>query len=155
MVWRMRKFDKRLIAVDASTGCWLWRGKLDKDGYGIKTFRVDGKRVALQAHRVWFEIWSGRKLPPDVVVRHSCDVRNCVNPQHLLIGTQADNVHDMVSRGRMYRGGMTRKLTREDVIAIRAALISGESKVSLSKAYGVSRRTIREIELREIWKDAA
>jgi hypothetical protein len=89
------KVDKR-----GPDECWPWIGAKNPFGYGKIS---NGKRgVQAKAHRVAYEIAVG--LPPgDLVVRHKCDNPPCVNPSHLEAGTQADNVHDMVSRGRHYR----------------------------------------------------
>jgi len=150
---RKFRFDKaRLLKIDETTGCWLWQGALDIDGYAVKRLTVDGRPILRRAHIWYYEMWHG-EVPPGMVVRHRCDVRRCVNPQHLQLGTVADNVRDTVTRGRMYRGGSTRKLTAEIAAQIRADLAAGASKVQLSRRHGVSRRTIREIELRQIWRD--
>ena len=80
--------------------CWLWGGPPRPDGYGELT--VDAKRAL--AHRVAFLLTHGRY---PLVGRHSCDVRLCCNPAHILDGTKADNSRDMVARGR--RRGRLRK----------------------------------------------
>lgn len=79
--------------VDTS-GCWLWIGD-KRNGYG--SVWVNGRRD--YAHRAIYTEFVA-PIPAGLVVRHSCDTRACVNPTHLLIGTQADNLHDMAERGR-------------------------------------------------------
>lgn len=148
-------FKKSLVAVDEVTGCWLWQGALDESGYGIKYFEAAGKTIKQPAHRFYWEVFNNQKLPEEAICLHRCDVRNCVNPEHLEIGTVADNVRDMVRKGRMYRAGSTRKLNEELVAQIRADLAAGATKSALSRKHGVTRRTLREIELREIWKHVA
>lgn len=75
--------------------CWLWLGSKHK-GYGQLT--INDKLV--RAHRVAYEVWVGPLAGPEEVVRHTCDTPSCINPEHLVRGTQADNVQDMWDRGR-------------------------------------------------------
>lgn len=77
------------------SGCWEWAGFRHKQGYG--RLRVLGKLTL--AHVLAYKIWRG-DVPDGMKVRHTCDNPPCINPEHLLLGTQADNVQDMVSRGR-------------------------------------------------------
>jgi hypothetical protein len=81
--------------VQKSDTCWLWSGTLDRDGYG--SFWYEGKNN--RAHRFIFEL-IGEPLASTELSLHSCDVRNCVNPEHLRPGTQHDNVHDAIDRKR-------------------------------------------------------
>jgi len=78
-------------------GCWLWQGATQRDGYGL--FRVDGRRRV--AHRIALELYTGVPIPVDKFVCHHCDNPPCVRPSHLFIGTAADNVADMVAKGRL------------------------------------------------------
>lgn len=78
-------------------GCWLWNGTKDGGGYGqISTFRGE---APAKAHRVSWEMRNG-EIPAGMSICHKCDTPSCVNPDHLFIGTQADNARDMVSKGR-------------------------------------------------------
>lgn len=79
----------------AGNGCWEWRGPRSARGYGSLN-TADGR---LYAHRVAYELHNG-PIPDGLVVRHKCDNPPCVNPNHLEIGTQLDNIQDSVERGR-------------------------------------------------------
>ena len=82
--------------VDRSAdGCWPWRGCRGRDGYGAVT--IGGRK--LRAHRYSYSICVG-PIPSGLLVLHSCDNRVCVNPAHLSVGTQKDNMRDCVERGR-------------------------------------------------------
>ena len=103
--------------VDPETGCWLWTGALNAHGYG-SICCLGAKSV----HRVAYEIFVG-PIPPKGHVLHRCDVRNCMNPQHLYIGDHTQNMRDRERRGRVKhaRGEecYNAKLTEVDVKAIR------------------------------------
>lgn len=85
--------------VDRSGDCWIWTGFVGSAGYGF----VNINRLLRSAHRVSVAIRDG-SIPAGLVVRHSCDTRLCVRPEHLLLGTQADNMRDRIERGRTTHG---------------------------------------------------
>lgn len=87
------------------SGCWEWTGGKNRGGYG--QLRVDGGRNKTPAHRFSYELHVG-PIPEGMKVCHSCDNPGCVNPDHLWVGTQADNVHDMMAKGR--GGGFLRDM---------------------------------------------
>lgn len=99
------------VNKNAEHGCWLWTGKVNHDGYGFLSINLQkGKRERF-AHRVSW-LLSGGEIPHGKIVLHCCDVkysrsditnRRCVNPEHLRLGTQAENVTDCVSSGRIGR----------------------------------------------------
>jgi len=109
---------------EPNTGCWLWLGLIREGpryGYGdmkMPTGKRGGK--ARRAHRVSYEAFKG-PIPEGMIVRHKCDVRCCVNPDHLVLGTHADNDADARARGRkQYRGAgnPNGKLSDADIVAI-------------------------------------
>lgn len=79
-------------------GCWLWLGKLSS-GYG----RIAFKGVVRGSHRFFYILYKG-EIPEGMYVCHACDVRNCVNPDHLWLGTAKDNAQDMAKKGRQSCG---------------------------------------------------
>lgn len=87
-------------------GCWPWTGETNNQGYGRFEFWHDGKRSRVFAHRLSLLI-AGVPLADGIRVRHSCDNPPCVRPDHLLVGSQRLNVHDMIARGRANWSGLT------------------------------------------------
>lgn len=87
--------DRFWEKVNKTDTCWLWAGSKNNMGYG--RINVDG--IIKLAHRVLFEL-EGIKLERKQVVMHTCDTPLCVNPNHLRIGTQKDNIYDMIAKGR-------------------------------------------------------
>lgn len=94
-----QRFEKKF---KKTRGCWVWTGALAKNGYG--QIGAGGKRGrVLYAHRVAYELYIG-KVPDDSLVCHTCDNRQCVNPDHLFLGSYKDNMQDAVKKGRTARG---------------------------------------------------
>lgn len=85
--------------VDDSTMCWVWTGAKYKNGYGwIKSFNKN-----VSAHRLSHELHNG-PIPDGMEVLHSCDNKACINPDHLRVGTHAENMMEAAKRGRMRAG---------------------------------------------------
>lgn len=100
-------FRKRILACvkkDNSTGCWLWTGSKNHDGYGSYSF----ERATWSAHRAMYELFHGEIIPGEHNgkwwVLHKCDNPSCVNPEHLYVGSAKDNAKDMADRCRMRLG---------------------------------------------------
>lgn len=128
------------------TGCWFWIGT-KRNGYGLMQFN---KRTS-SAHRVSYQVFKG-PIPKGLVVRHGCDNPGCINPDHLSLGTQADNVADREARGRRNVKGAqigTSKLTAEEALAIKK---SHEPLSVLAERYGVDRSNISAIRRGKSWK---
>ena len=88
--------ERFMSRVDVGPGCWLWRGTTNSSGHGRFKIRTN---VLVQAHRFVWEQLVG-PIPDQLCVLHRCDVPNCVNPDHLFLGTQADNINDMYAKRR-------------------------------------------------------
>lgn len=123
-------------------GCWYWKGEIGPHGYGHAW--LHGKR--LRAHRVVYEVIKGSIPPPPLILCHTCDNRQCVNPDHLFIGTKGDNIRDAVRKGRYPVGERhwAAKLTDEQASAIKT---SGERQHVLARRYGVSQALISRIKV--------
>jgi len=136
--------------------CWLYTEHVTEAGYGQFTLQKGGQRLA---HVVSYALDKG-PVPPRVHVCHHCDNPPCVRPDHLFIGTAADNSRDMFAKGRQgsRHPGTERanaKLTDEDVRAIRAVPPFHGRNRQLARLYGVSDHTIREVLTGQGWKHVA
>jgi hypothetical protein len=136
------------VHPEPNSGCWLWDGHLNEHGYG--KFGYKGQNGL--AHRASYDMHV-EPVPEGLWVLHKCDVPCCVNPEHLFLGTQQDNIDDMHAKKReRHPIGMAHgraKLTEDDVRAIRADI---RSQAQLSKLYGVTKTNIYSIKRRETWK---
>lgn len=83
----------------AAAGCWEWSGNRNSQGYGVFTRLIDGQRKVFSAHREAYRIYKGEP-PSGMCVMHTCDNRLCTNPDHLVVGTWADNNRDRSLKGR-------------------------------------------------------
>ncbi len=94
------RLESRIERVTES-GCWIWTGALTDSGYGILSLRVKGRKgpVPTRAHRLSYVEHFG-PIADDDCVLHRCDVRPCVNPDHLFLGDRLDNARDMINKGR-------------------------------------------------------
>jgi hypothetical protein len=141
--------------VNKTESCWLWTANCFTNGYG----RYNKSNMTIGAHRYSYILAKG-EISEGFVVRHTCDVRNCVNPNHLLIGTHQDNTNDRMERGRHNcigagppngeKNGLA-KLTEDDVIEIRIFREFGFTYKELGDMYGVSNVTIGHIIHKKTW----
>jgi hypothetical protein len=138
----IERFMKR---VDKTDTCWLWTGSVQKNGYGALSYG-EPKWGTRFAHR-WSYTYHKGTIPEGQMVRHTCDIRNCVNPAHLILGASIDNVHDMLERNP---NGCNRHFGRDDIEKIRADSVS-KSYEELSKEWAVSKSTICNIVTRKYY----
>jgi DNA-binding XRE family transcriptional regulator len=120
---------------DERSGCILWTRCTNAKGYGWQ--RIRGTYTS--AHRIAYAVHIG-PVPADMQVCHRCDVRRCVNVDHLFLGTPAENQND---KGRKHRSKM--KLQPEDVIKIREMRSKGMTQRSIADSFNVGRSTIQGI----------
>lgn len=131
----------------SSDGCWLWTGATNGKGYG--RFGVGGKNKF--AHRVAYEMSRGA-IPLGMIVMHRCDTPACVNPNHLICGTVAENNSDMVAKGRASPPPVLKtnaKLTANQARQIRKSPLGN---LLLASAFGVNPSTISKIKRGETWR---
>ena len=160
----MNTLDRRFwekVDILGDNDCWEWRASTTRQGYG----RIHHNRKAMLAHRVSWLLHYG-EIPTThdyhgTCVLHNCDNPPCVNPRHLFLGTQADNLTDMTDKGRRgqpnppppigEKNGNS-KLTESDVLLIRRYLTVGKWKQkTIAKLFGVCKATITGIKNRQRW----
>lgn len=156
----LERFLQRVKMPEGKGGCWVWKGHIGNFGYG--------KLGNLTAHRISYEFFIG-PIPKGMFVLHHCDNPPCVNPMHLFIGTQGDNMKDMVRKGRSLCGdrnpsrrmperlargrrNKSTKLTPEEVRAIRKMFKTGMTQTAIGKVIGINRRTVCDVVHRRNWK---
>lgn len=138
------------ISPEPNSGCWLWMGPDNGRGYGrVWAKNVIGKRAAY-AHHISLLFERGIAVADGHVVRHRCDIGFCVNPDHLSVGTQIDNIADRQARSRQARGTRTAqcRLTPEAIHDIRSRAVP---QAEYAKRYGVTPGHICRIQSREKW----
>lgn len=138
------RFEDYYEAVTES-GCWIFTGSEEKHGYGQMTDNV-------LAHRAFYKHFVG-SIPSGMFVCHKCDVRLCVNPSHLFLGTPLDNTRDAARKDRMVFGERqhSAKLTAE---MARAIFSDSRRNATIARAYGVTARVIALIKQKKIWRRA-
>ena len=146
----LQRFDQKWMPVPV-TGCHVWTGAVTSKGYG----KLAANRKWILAHRFSYEKTYG-PFSREMLVCHSCDVPSCVNPDHLFLGTYADNAQDKENKNRgNHAYGLKHgraKLTETDVLALRSIVASGEmSAYAAAKKFGVDPKTAKDIVSRKLW----
>lgn len=155
----MRRFEAKIMP-EPNSGCWLWYGAYQRNGYGVF---YKGRYSLILAHRASWIVYNGQDIAPDIYVCHRCDNPACVNPAHLFLGTARDNSVDCAKKGRsrLQRYDFMRplqKLTLDDVRAIRSEFpdgLKGRGVTALAKRYNVSPQTMRSVLRNESFPDEA
>lgn len=142
---RERFFEKvDRNASGGEPGCWLWKAAVGSHGYGA--FGVTHDDVLL-AHRVAYALERGES-PERGVLRHTCDTPRCVNPDHLIHGSQSENLSDAVERGGYGVGEdhQNAELTETDIREIRERYSSGnETQAEIADDFDIARPTVSDI----------
>lgn len=157
---KMRFMSK--VAVQEN-GCWMWQGGVDRKGYGKFSIgnsrNPDGSRrnSMVSAHRVSYELFKGG-IPDGLFVLHKCDTPGCVNPDHLFLGTNTDNMRDMDAKGRRVNGPSygsdhaNAVLDEAKVLEIMELLKARKpTQKEIAKMYGVAHSTINHIATGRLW----
>lgn len=143
------------VSVD-SNNCWNWKLRKNSKGYGVLPGR---SCFSILAHRMSWRVFKG-EFDKSLCVCHICDNPCCVNPDHLFLGTQLDNMRDAKKKNRLrhdacYRVGEERthsKLKNKDVLRIRELLKEGVKQKDISEKFKICQQTVSEINTRLIWK---
>ena len=150
----------RKIVIDKLTSCWNFTGALNEKGYGIVGLGSRGSGND-KAHRIVFSHFVS-PIPDGLFVCHRCDNPSCCNPDHLFLGTNLDNVRDMVSKKRNSKPPFNdhikgvvhvgHKLNDDKVREMRVLRESGYSLVKLASIFNIADSTVYRICNRESWK---
>lgn len=125
---------------------WYWEGAINDKGYGYFS------RPTIFAHRLsYFLYYDVDPLKQDVL--HKCDIPLCINPEHLFLGNQSDNIKDMDKKDRRAKGEFAKsKMLDEEVKQIKQYLLNGERICDLAREHKVNWRTIYDIKKSRTWK---
>lgn len=142
---QIQRFEAK---VRKTAGCWEWVAAMGVNGYGHYWFSGRPR----PAHQAAYLLFKG-PIPDGLLVLHECDNRRCVNPSHLFLGTNAENMADMVQKRRQAIGSKvgSSKLTEDQIAAIRE---DRRSQRRIGADYGVSHTTIWQIKTGQIWRHA-
>lgn len=142
------RFWKKVNKTDT---CWLWTASVLENGYGQITQNEKGEMV--KAHRASYFLHHG-EIPEGLLVCHTCDVRTCVRPDHLFLGTCADNHRDRNEKDRQAKGETVgnSRITGADVQSIRLQYSQGASRKSLALQFSISVPNVHCIVNRITWK---
>lgn len=140
------KFENNYIP-EPNSGCWIWIGSIEREEkpYGVTYARGRKER----AHRLSYEIANGG-FDKKLCVLHRCDNPSCVNPDHLFLGTNADNVADMTRKGRQARGVKNRHARLTEAQALEIKMATGK-RADIAAKYGINETNVSRIRTGARW----
>lgn len=138
-----KRFWGRIKKTD---GCWLWQGAVNTTGYGMTTWDKAKNTVA---HRLAWKLLRG-PIPAGLRALHKCDTPRCCNPDHIFLGTQAENMADCRAKGR-FASLSSPQMDEQRVREIRRLRAAGVKTIDLSKRFGISPSCISAIVTRRTW----
>ena len=142
------RFESKFIPIPFD-GCWIWEAYCIPIGYG--SFGL-GRRTMMLAHRAAWILYRG-PIPAGMNVLHKCDVRSCVNPDHLFLGTQSENVRDMFSKGRDNRAKGERQGSAKLTASQAAGILSdARNNREIADNLGITRDHVADIKRGRAWK---
>lgn len=130
------------------SGCWIWMGRCLPFGYGVLS--MGRARGSVPAHRLSYEHFVG-PIPKGMFVCHRCDVPQCVNPNHLFLGTARENLQDAAGKGRMAWGAKNPHATISEAVA-RAILAAEGAPREIATLYGTTPRNVWRIKTGRNWR---
>lgn len=134
----VERFMRKVKRPDAGDGCWEWQGRRSVKGYG-QTRVMLAKWESWQSHRLAYYLFYGVH-PGALCVCHSCDNRACVNPAHLWLGTNADNVRDRQLKQRHFK-----KIDTDDIPRVLEMRRLGATLLQIAAEFGVAFQTISDL----------
>lgn len=152
------------VSVAGPSDCWLWKGVIDAFGYGC----IKRNGIQTRTHRHAWQLTNGA-IPPGMQINHTCDIPDCVNPNHLKIGTQQENIRDKIARNRQAKGLANgththpekrpmgekignSKLKESEVKLIKKSLLSGATLSWLAEQFNVTKQSISGIKRQKTWR---
>ena len=141
------RLDKHSIP-EPNSGCILWCGATNRPEGGYGVLNVEGR--TRYVHRLAWETENGA-IPANMNVCHRCDVRLCINPAHMFLGAQAENMADMVAKGRQSRGAR-RPLAKLSADAVRDIRTASGTLAEIAERFGVSFQNVARIRAGQTWK---
>lgn len=145
------------VDVRGENDCWPWKGATQK-GYGH--FRLNNPRRTRKAHTISYELTYG-EFPTGMEGCHTCDNPICCNPKHVFPGSHADNMRDMIAKGRRksptYKGSQNPNavLCEENVVVIKQLINSGQNNTEIGRRFSVSHSMISRIRRGLAWTHVA
>jgi hypothetical protein len=140
--WHRDNFISK-TCPEPNSGCLLWMGSYQRNGYGAYQMKKDGGYVTRIAHRAAWILFVG-EIPEGKQINHKCDNRACVNVDHMTVGTQTDNLIDMARKGR--------NRTKLDETKVRAIILDRRTQREIAKDYNIGKSNIAMIKAGYNWK---